>query len=213
MQHRFGPYVPGPARVVVLVSGGGTTLQALLDASGDPDWGAQVVGVGADRTGTGGEQRACAAGIDTFVLRLRDAETRPAWDEALTERVAAYDPDLVVLAGFMRLTGPSFLARFGGRAVNSHPSLLPAFPGMHAPDDALAYGVRVTGATLFVVDDGVDTGPVVAQVAVPVLDDDDVATLQERIKVDERRMVVDTVGRMVREGWRLTDDRKVRFGT
>lgn len=212
MQHRFGPYVSGPARLVVLVSGGGSTLQALLDAGKDPGWGAQVVAVGADRDGTGGEQRAAAAGVETFVLRLRDAPTRAFWDQMLTERVAAYDPDLVVLAGFMRLTGAAFLARFGGRTVNSHPALSPSFPGMHGPADALAYGVRVTGATLFVVDDGVDSGPIVAQVAVPVLDDDDVDTLHERIKVDERRMLVDTVGRMVREGW-YVHDRKVRFGT
>ncbi len=212
MQRRFGPCVPGPARLVVLVSGAGTTLQALLDASGDPDWGAHVVAVGADREGTGGEQRAASAGVDTFVLRRHEGESRAEWDGALAERVATYEPDLVVLAGFMKLTGPAFLAGFGGRTVNTHPALLPAFPGMHAPADALAHGVRVTGATLFVVDDGVDTGPIVGQVAVPVLDDDDVETLHERIKVGERRLLVDTVGRMVHAGWHI-DDRKVRFGT
>jgi phosphoribosylglycinamide formyltransferase-1 len=204
--------VPGPARVVVLVSGSGTTLQALLDASSDPAWGAAVVAVGADREDTGGEQRARAAGLPTFVLRLRDAPTRPAWDAALADLVAEHLPDLVVLAGFMRLTGPAFLERFEGRAVNSHPALSPAFPGMHAPADALAYGVRVTGATLFVVDEGIDTGPIVEQVAVRVHPDDDVAILHERIKVDERRMLVDTVGRMAREGWQI-DDRRVRIGS
>ena len=211
MQRRFGPYVPGPARVVALVSGGGTTVQALLDSSADPDWGAEVVAVGADREDTGGEQRAQAAGLPTFVLRLRDAPTRAAWDAELADLVAEHRPDLVVLAGFMRLTGAAFLDRYAGRAVNSHPALSPAFPGMHAPADALAYGVRVTGATLFVVDEGVDTGPIVEQVAVRVHADDDVASLHERIKVEERQMLVDTVGRMVREGWQI-DDRKVRIG-
>jgi phosphoribosylglycinamide formyltransferase-1 len=196
---------------VVLVSGGGSTLQAMLDAGGDPSWGARVVAVGSDREATGGEQRAREAGLDTFVLRLRDAPTRAAWDTMLADRVGAYAPDLVLLAGFMRLTGAAFLERFEGRALNSHPALSPAFPGMHAPADALAYGVRVSGATLFAVDQGIDTGPILAQVPVPVLLDDDVATLHERIKIEERQMLVDTVGRMAREGWSI-DDRKVRIG-
>ena len=211
MQRRFAPCVPGPARVVALVSGSGSTLQALLDAGADPGWGARVVAVGADREGTGGEQRAKAAGLETFVLRLRDAATRADWDRALADRVDAFEPDLVVLAGFMRLTGAAFLDRFAGRAINSHPALSPAFPGMHAPADALAYGVRVTGATLFAIDEGIDTGPILAQVPVPVLEGDDVATLHERIKVEERQMLVDTVGRMAREGWAI-DDRKVWIG-
>lgn len=211
MQRRFGPCEPGPARVVALVSGGGSTLQAMLDAGDDPSWGARVVAVGADREDTGGIERARSAGLDTFVLRLRDAPTRPDWDRMLADRVGAYSPDLVVLAGFMRLTGAAFLERFAGRALNSHPALSPAFPGMHAPADALAYGVRVSGATLFVVDDGIDTGPIVAQAPVTVLEDDDVAMLHERIKIEERRMLVDTVGRMAREGWSI-DDRKVRIG-
>ena len=211
MQRRFGPCEPGPARVVVLVSGSGSTLQAMLDAGDDPSWGARVVAVGADREDTGGMERARSAGLDTFVLRLRDAPTRPDWDRMLADRVGAYSPDLVVLAGFMRLTGAAFLERFAGRALNSHPALSPAFPGMHAPADALAYGVRVSGATLFVVDDGIDTGPIVAQAPVTVLEDDDVAMLHERIKIEERRMLVDTVGRMAREGWSI-DDRKVRIG-
>ena len=121
------------------------------------------------------------------------------WDLELAEAVAAHEPDLVVLAGFMRLVGPAFLGLFGGRTVNTHPSLLPSFPGMQAPQDALEYGVKVTGATLFVVDDGVDTGPIIAQVPVPVLDDDDVDTLHDRIKVSERTMLVEWVGRLVHE--------------
>jgi phosphoribosylglycinamide formyltransferase-1 len=129
----------------------------------------------------------------------------------MARAVAEHDPDLVVLAGFMKLVGDEFHARFGGRIVNTHPALSPAFPGMSAPADALSYGVKVTGATLFVVDEGVDTGPIVAQTAVPVADDDTVETLHERIKVAERAMLVDTVGRMVRDGFTITD-RKVRFG-
>ncbi len=195
----------------MLVSGAGTNLQAVLDAAADPAYGAEVVAVGADRAGVEGLARAERAGVPTFVCRVADHADRAAWDAALTEVCAAHDPDLVVLAGFMKLVGDRFLARFAGRCVNTHPALSPAFPGMHGPADALAYGVRVTGATLFLVDAGVDTGPIVAQVAVPVLDEDDVASLHERIKVAERRMLVDSVGRLAREGFTISD-RKVRFG-
>lgn len=146
------------------------------------------------------------------MLRTADFDDRAAWDVALADRVAAYAPDLVVLAGFMKLTGPAFLALFGGRTLNTHPALSPAFPGMHGPRDALAYGVKVTGATLFVVDEGVDTGPIVAQVAVPVLDDDDEASLHERIKTSERAMLVEWVGTLARHDFHL-DDRAVRLGT
>ena len=194
---------PGP-RVVVLASGSGSTLQALLDAAGDPAYGVTVVAVGADRDGTGALDRARAAGVDTFVSRPADHPDRAAWDVALAHQVAAHRPDLVVSAGFMRLAGEAFLARFAGRFVNSHPALLPAFPGMHGPRDALAYGAKVSGATLFVVDGGVDTGPIVAQRAVPVLDGDDEESLHERIKVEERAMLVDVVGRLAREGWTVT---------
>ena len=201
---------PSPARLVVLVSGGGTNLQALLDATSDPAYGARVVAVGADRDGIEGLRRAERAGVATFTVPLGDHADRAAWDIALTKAVSEHEPDLVVLAGFMKLVGPVFLDRFGGRCVNTHPALSPAFPGMHGPADALAYGVKVTGATLFVVDDGVDTGAIVAQTVVPVEDDDDVGTLHERIKVAERRMLVDSVGRMVREGFTI-NQRKVRF--
>jgi phosphoribosylglycinamide formyltransferase 1 len=198
----------GPRDVVVLVSGGGTNLQALLDAAADPAYGVRVAAVGADREGIEGLARARRAGIPTFVCAVADHATREDWDAALTEQVAAYDPCLVVLAGFMRLTGAAFLARFGGRTVNTHPALSPSFPGMHGPRDALAYGVKVTGATLFVVDAGVDTGPIVDQRAVPVADDDTVESLHERIKTAERQMLVDCVGRMVRDGFTVSQ-RKV----
>jgi phosphoribosylglycinamide formyltransferase 1 len=199
------------ARVVVLVSGSGTNLQALLDASADPEYGARVVAVGADREGVEGLARADRAGVPTFVRQVSQFTSRAHWDRALADTVAAFDPDLVVLAGFMKLVGEEFLDRFGGRVVNTHPALCPSFPGTTGPADALAYGVKVTGATLFVVDAGVDTGPIIAQAVVPVEDDDDVETLHERIKVAERQMLVDNVGRMAREGFTITD-RKVRFG-
>ena len=195
----------------MLVSGGGTNLQALLDACADPTFGARVVAVGADRDGIEGLDRAERAGVATFVHRVKDHDDRAAWDATMAAAVAEHEPDLVVLAGFMKLVGEAFHRRFGGRVVNTHPALSPSFPGMHGPADALAYGVKVTGATLFVVDEGVDTGPIVAQTTVPVADDDTVETLHERIKVAERTMLVDAVGRMVREGYTITD-RKVRFG-
>ncbi|KQX74910.1 phosphoribosylglycinamide formyltransferase [Aeromicrobium sp. Root472D3] len=200
-----------PARVVVLVSGSGTNLQALIDASAAADYGVEIVAVGADRDGIEGLARARRHDIETFVLRTADFDDRAAWDVALADRVAACSPDLVVLAGFMKLTGPAFLALFGGRTLNTHPALSPAFPGMHGPRDALAYGVKVTGATLFVVDEGVDTGPIVAQVAVPVLDDDDESSLHERIKTSERAMLVEWVGTLARHDFHL-DDRAVRLG-
>ena len=200
-----------PARIVVLVSGSGSNLQALLDACADPRYGARVVAVGADRDNIGALDRAAAAGVPTFVVPVSAYPTREDWDRALTARVAEHQPDLVVSAGFLKLVGAHFLAAFGGRYVNTHNSLLPAFPGIHGPRDALAYGVKVAGATLFFVDAGVDTGPIVAQVAVPVLDDDDEESLTERIKEAERRQLVTYVGRLVREGWTITG-RKVTIG-
>lgn len=204
--------LPGPAcRLVVLVSGGGTNLQALLDAASDPSYGAEVVAVGADREDIEGLRRAERAGVPAFARHLDRFASRAEWDRELTEAVAGFEPDLVVLAGFMKLVGPVFLDRFAGRVVNTHPALCPSFPGVTGPADALDYGVKVTGATLFVVDEGVDTGPIIAQVVVPVEDDDDVASLHERIKVAERSMLVDTVGRLARDGFSITD-RKVRIG-
>jgi phosphoribosylglycinamide formyltransferase-1 len=200
-----------PLRLVALVSGAGTNLQALLDASADPAYGATVVAVGADRDGIEGLARAERAGIPTFVHRVKDFATREDWDVAVTDSCRAHRPDLVVSAGFMKLAGAAFLAEYGGRYLNTHPALLPSFPGMHGAADALAHGVKVTGATLFVVDAGVDTGPIVAQTVVPVEDDDTPASLHERIKTAERLMLVDSVGRLAREGFTITD-RKVRFG-
>ena len=199
------------ARLVVLVSGAGTNLQALIDACAAEAYGAAVAAVGADRPGIEGLARAERAGIPTFTARLADHPDRAAWDRALAESAAAFDPDLVISAGFMKLAGPAFLGRFGGRFINTHPSLLPAFAGMHGVRDTLAYGVKITGCTVFMVDDGTDTGPVIAQAAVPVRDDDDVASLHERIKVAERALLVDTVGAMARGGWSV-QGRKVKIG-
>ncbi|WP_367135007.1 phosphoribosylglycinamide formyltransferase [Saccharothrix sp. HUAS TT1] len=192
--------LPVPARVVVLVSGSGTLLQALLDAAADPGYPVEVVAVGADRDGIEGLDRAERAGVPGFAVKLRDHADRGAWDTALADAVAAHEPDLVVSAGFMKILGPAFLARFGGRMVNTHPALLPAFPGAHGVRDAVDYGVKVTGATVHLVDGGVDTGPILAQEAVVVADDDDVESLHERIKVVERRLLVDVVARLAREG-------------
>ena len=200
------------ARLVVLVSGSGTNLQALLDATGDPAYGARVVAVGADRDDIEGLRRAERFGVETFVHRVRDFPSRADWDVALAATVASYAPDLVVLAGFMKLVGPAFLLEQAGRTLNTHPALSPSFPGMHGPAEALAYGVKVTGCTLFVVDGGVDTGPIVDQRVVRVHDDDTVETLHERIKVEERRMLVESVGRMARRGYDI-DGRRVRIRT
>jgi phosphoribosylglycinamide formyltransferase-1 len=199
------------ARLVVLVSGAGTNLQALLEATADEAYGAAVVAVGADREGIAGLARAERAGIPVFACRVKDYPDRAAWDRALTGACAGFAPDLVVSAGFMKLVGPAFLAEFGGRFINTHPALLPAFPGMHGVRDALGYGVKVTGCTVFMVDEGTDTGPVIAQAAVGVRDDDDEAALHERIKEAERTLLAGTVGRMVREGWSV-QGRKVRIG-
>ncbi|MFJ6214445.1 phosphoribosylglycinamide formyltransferase [Streptomyces sp. NPDC092296] len=208
----FPPSTPGPARLVVLVSGSGTNLQALIDACADPAYGAVIAAVGADRHGIAGLERAERAGLPTFVHRVPDHADRAAWDAALTAATEAYAPDLVVSAGFMKILGKEFMARYEGRILNTHPALLPSFPGAHGVRDALAYGVKVTGCTVHLVDAGVDTGPIVAQAAVEVRDEDDAdggEALHERIKTVERTLLVDVVGRLAREGHRI-EGRKVR---
>jgi phosphoribosylglycinamide formyltransferase 1 len=197
-----------PARLAVLISGAGSNMRALLRASEEPEYGASVVVVGADRDRAAGLVDAHAAGVPTFVCRLKDFGDRDGWDLELTRLCLEHQPDLVISAGFLKLVGPAFLDAFSGRYLNTHNALLPSFPGIHGPRDALAYGVKVTGATLFIVDAGVDTGAIVAQVAVPVLDDDTEESLTERIKDAERHQLVEVVGRMVREGW-TTRGRKV----
>ena len=187
-----------PARLVVLASGTGSLLRSLL-AAAVGDYPARVVAVGVDRD-CPAVDIARAASIPTFCVRLKDYPDRTAWDVAITEATQAHSPDLIVSAGFMKILGPEFLSRFLGRVVNTHPALLPAFPGAHAVPDALAYGVRVTGCTVHLVDAGVDTGPIVAQEAVEILDGDDEDTLHERIKVVERRLLVDVLAALATRG-------------
>lgn len=198
-----------PARVVVLASGTGSLLRSLLDATGG-DYPASIVAVGTDRE-CPAVDIAAAASVPAYTVRLRDHPDRAAWDAALTAATAGYEPDLIVSAGFMKILGPQFLSRFLGRIINTHPALLPAFPGAHAVSDALDYGVKVTGCSVHLVDAGTDTGPVLAQEAVPVLADDDEATLHERIKVVERRLLVDVLAAVAVRGVTWTG-RKATIG-
>ena len=191
---------PRPVRVVVLLSGTGTLLQALLDATQDADYPVRIVAVGTDRPGVEGLARAERANVPGFVVRLADHADRDAWDVALADAVEAYQPDLVVSAGFMKIVGPAFLDRFAGRMINTHPALLPAFPGAHAVQDAVAYGVKVTGCTVHLVDKGVDTGPILAQQPVVVEPGEQAEELHARIKAVERRLLVEVVARLAREG-------------
>lgn len=202
--------LPVPVKLVVLASGSGTLLQSLLDATERIGFPAKIVAVGTDRTGVEALARAERAGVPHFTVRLGDHPDRNAWDKALTEAVAAYEPDLVVSAGFLKILGTNFLARFPNRVINTHPALLPSFPGMHSVADALELGVKLTGCTVHFVDAGVDTGPIVAQEAVSVEPDDDEASLHERIKVVERRLLVDVVERLGRGGATI-EGRKVRL--
>ncbi len=197
-----------PSRLVVLASGTGSLLEALLAAGSE--YPGEVVAVGTDRACRALEI-AAGAGVPSFTVRLGDHTDRAAWDSALTDAVARHEPDLVVSAGFMKILGPQFLSCFEGRVVNTHPALLPAFPGARAVAEALDYGVRVTGATVHLVDAGTDTGPILAQETVPVLDDDDEETLHERIKVVERRLLVDVLAAVATRGLTWTG-RKATFG-
>jgi formyltetrahydrofolate-dependent phosphoribosylglycinamide formyltransferase len=182
-----------PARLVVLASGSGTTLQAILD---DPVIGPDVVAAGTDVPGCPAMQRAAQRGVATFAVALADHPDRPAWNEALAGSIAAHQPDIVVLAGFMRILAPSVVQRF--RIVNTHPSLLPAFPGAHAVADALKAGATATGVTVHWVDEGVDTGPVIAQQAVPIEPDDDEDTLRARVQAAEKPLYVQAIRQLCR---------------
>ncbi|MFJ7748773.1 phosphoribosylglycinamide formyltransferase [Arthrobacter sp. NPDC097144] len=187
-------------RIVVLVSGTGSNLQAVLDAVAAGTLDVEIAAVGADRPGTLGVQRAAEAGYDTFVVNFRDYAVRSEWNLALTDKVASYAPDLVLSSGFMRIVDEHFIKTFEGCYLNTHPALLPSFPGAHGVRDALAYGVKVTGCTVHIADAGVDTGPILAQAAVEVLDGDTEETLHERIKVQERRLLIETLQRISSEG-------------
>lgn len=197
------------ARLVVLLSGAGTTAAAVLASAASPEYPAEVVAVGSDRHAAG-LSMASDMGIDTFVVAPSEYPDRALWNSALAEVVAQYRPDLVLCAGFMRILSPQFVERFSPHLINSHPSLLPSFPGAHAVADALSYGVRVSGVTVHVMDTGVDTGPIIAQRTVPVLEDDDEAALHERIKTVERELLVDVVAAVAR-GTLVVDNRKVRI--
>ena len=198
-----------PARVVVLASGTGSLLESLLE-SAVGDYPARIVAVGVDRDCRAVEV-ASAASLPSYQVQLGDYPDREAWDTAITDATAEHEPDLIVSAGFMKILGPEFLSRFMGRILNTHPALLPAFPGAHAVPDALAYGVKVTGCSVHLVDAGTDTGPLLAQQAVEVLDDDDEATLHERIKVVERRLLVDVLAALATGGVTWTG-RKAKIG-
>jgi phosphoribosylglycinamide formyltransferase-1 len=204
-----GPAAADPVDIVVLVSGSGTLLQALIDAAADPAYGVRVAAVGADRECMGIE-RAARAGIPTFVCRPAEFASRAEWDAGLADWLREIGPRFVVSAGFMRILGERVLAE--ETVINTHPALLPSFPGAHGVRDALAHGVKVTGTTCHLVDAGVDTGPIIAQRAVPVEDGDTEESLHERIKVAEREMLVEVVQRLAREGFVLEGPR-VRLGS
>lgn len=182
-------------RICVLASGSGSLLQALIDSPIRPS----IVAVGSDRTHVQALIRAESAGIPTFIVDPRGYANRLDWDAAMKDRIAAHEPDLVVSAGFMRILGPETVQAFRGRLINTHPALLPAFPGAHAVRDALDYGVKVTGSTVHFIDEGVDTGPIIAQQAVPILVNDDVESLHERIKVIERQLLLSVVTELIEE--------------
>lgn len=200
-----------PQRLVVLVSGTGSVMEALLRSAEDEAFGARVAAVVSDRRGVRALETASDAGVATAVVSPGEFPDRATWDEALARTVATFEPDLVVCAGFMRLLGAPVLSRWPGLIVNTHPALLPSYPGAHAVRDALAGGAKVTGCTVMLVDEGVDTGPILAQRAVDVRDNDTEESLHERIKAVERALVVDTVGRMVRDGWTV-EGRVARLG-
>jgi phosphoribosylglycinamide formyltransferase-1 len=184
--------------VAVLISGTGSNLGAILEAIEAGRCDARVCAVLSDRKTAKGLSLAAERDIPTSVVRLKDHDSRETWDAALAEATAGFAPELVVLAGFMKIVGPAMLARFPSRIVNVHPALLPAFPGTDGPSDALRAGVRISGCTVHLVDAGVDTGPILAQAAVPVLPGDDAARLHERIKRAEHRIlpgVVDAIAR------------------
>lgn len=180
-------------RIVVLVSGSGSNLQAVIDAVAAGTLDVDIAAVGADRPGTGGVERSADAGIETFVVDFAEYSDRGEWNHALTEKCLSYAPDYVVSSGFMRIAGEEFINAFDGRYINTHPALLPSFPGAHGVRDALAYGVKVTGCTVHIADAGVDTGPILAQAAVEVLPGDTEESLHERIKVQERDLLIATL--------------------
>ena len=178
--------------VVVLISGGGSNLRSLLDASQDAEFPARVIAIGADRDAEG-FAHAEEFGIPTFSVALSNFDSRDEWGDALLEQIAVWNPDLVVLSGFMKLLPPAVVAALSPALINTHPAYLPEFPGAHGVRDALTAGVSQTGASVIVVDNGVDSGPILAQERIPVLQDDTEASLHERIKPVERRLLIQAI--------------------
>lgn len=184
------------ARLVVLISGSGTNLDALLTSLPDSGIPAEVVAVGSDKDASGLEH-ASRRGIPTFVVPPGDFSDREAWGEALGDAIASFAPDWIILSGFMKLLPPGVVGRFSPKILNTHPAYLPEFPGAHGVADALAAGVEETGASVIVVDDGVDSGPIVARKRVPIHPGDTEASLHERIKVVERELLLDVLAQVV----------------
>ncbi|MCU1479736.1 MAG: phosphoribosylglycinamide formyltransferase [Subtercola sp.] len=185
--------------IVVLISGGGSNLRALLEAAADADYAARIVAVGADNDAPGLEH-AEAFGVPTFTVVPTAFADRATWGDELLAQVQSWSPDLVVCAGFMRILPPRFVAALSPNLINTHPALLPAFPGAHAVRDALAAGISETGVTVHIIDEGVDTGPVLLQRAVPVLPEDTEHDLHERIKIVERGLLVEAVAGIAHQG-------------
>ncbi|GAB3146434.1 phosphoribosylglycinamide formyltransferase [Microbacterium neimengense] len=181
--------------VAVLISGTGSNLRALLEAAAEADFPARVIVVGADREASG-LAHAEEFGIPSFVVPWQGADQREAWGEELDRQLRVWQPDLVVLSGLMRLLPPAVVAAWSPRLINTHPAYLPEFPGAHAVRDAIAAGATETGASVIVVDDGVDTGPILAQERIEVRPGDDESALHERIKPVERRLLIDVVRRI-----------------
>lgn len=170
-----------------------------MEATGNPEFPADIIAVGSDCP-CPGLDRAKNKNIDTFCVSVGDFADRTQWNEALADATESFKPDLVVSAGFMRILGENFLDRFGDRTINTHPALLPSFPGAHAVRDAMNYGVKWTGSTIHLVDKGTDTGPVLVQEPVEILPDDDIDSLHERIKVVERRNIVKLIADIAENG-------------
>lgn len=191
------------ARIAVLISGRGSNLQSIIDAIADRSLDATLALVVSNRSEAAGLARARDAGIEALCLSQRDYRDRDAYDRAIVTVLRAHNVDLVCLAGFMRLVGTPLLEAFPQRILNIHPSLLPAFPGLDAQQQALAHGVRVSGATVHVVTPELDGGPIILQAPVPVLDDDTVETLSARILVEEHRIYPEAIRVVLRGGWRL----------
>ncbi len=183
--------------VLVLISGSGSNLRALAEAAAHEDYPARIVAVGSD-TQASGLAHAEEFGIPSFVVDPRAFESRELWADELRAQIEAWNPDLIVCAGFMRILPAKFVRAFTPRIINLHPALLPLYPGAHAVRDALADGATVTGSTVHIVDEGVDTGPILRQVSVPVAPGDDEAVLHEKIKLVERPLLVDTIAAIAR---------------